>query len=43
MFLHLPQKELEELWKSVQTDLCRTRTAEALANAPIFNIVHNKK
>ena len=43
MFLHRPQEELEKLWESVQTDLRKSRIAEALANAPTFNIVHNKK
>ena len=42
MFLHRPQKELVNLWQSFQTDLRRSKIAEALANAPTFNIVHKK-
>ena len=43
MFLHRSQEELKSLWKLAQTDLHRSRIAEALANTPIFNIAHNKK
>ena len=40
MFLNRPQEELNDLWKSFQTDLRRSRIAEALANTPTFNILN---
>ena len=40
MFLGRSQEELNDLWKSFQTDLHRSKIAEALANTPTFDIVY---